>query len=311
MGRIVLFLSILAFAGAAAAKDASVQLGGNIDISEAVDGSLSALGGKITIDAPVAGDTSLAGGKITVNAPVTGDLRAAGGHVTINAAIGGDASVAAGTLELGPEANIAGKLSFRGGEMKRDPAAQVTGGIDQRTGVKREHREHRGHELSGYTHGWLWTLGLAVLAALIAAGLPGLSNRMAQELRERPWVTTLVGLIAITSIPVAAVLVMVTIIGIPLGLLALVVYAALLMVGYVWLAVVMGGFLLDRVKPETAALTAWRAGAAVLAILVLALLTRLPFVGGLFVLTALVVGVGMVVAAAMRKTPPAEAGQAA
>ena len=77
---------------------------------------------------------------------------------------------------------------------------------------------------------------------------------------------------------------------------------ALLLVGYVWLAVVVGGLLLDRVKPETAALTAWRAGAAVLAMLALALLTRLPFVGGLVVFAALVVGVGMVVAVVIRRT---------
>ena len=306
MRRLVLVLSCLAFAGAAAASNDSVQVGGHIDISQPVEGSLTALGGRINVDAPVSGDASLAGGSITVNAPVTEDLHAAGGHIKINAAVGGDVSVAGGKLELGPEARITGKLSFRGGELKRDPAAQVTGGVDYRPGIKREHREHvERTPFSGYTRGWLWTLGLAVLAALIAAGLPGPSKRMADELRQRPWLTTLVGLVALTTIPVAAVLVMVTIIGIPIGLLAMALYAALLLVGYVWLAVVMGGLLLDRVKPETAAVTAWRAGAAVLAVLVLALFTRLPFVGGFFVLVALVVGVGMVIAAVMRKNEPA------
>ncbi len=84
-------------------------------------------------------------------------------------------------------------------------------------------------------------------------------------------------------------------------------YAALLLVGDVWLAVVMGGLLLDRVRPEVAAETAWRAGAAVVAMLTLALLTRLPFVGGLVVFGALVVGTGMIVAAALRKRMAAAA----
>jgi hypothetical protein len=134
---------------------------------------------------------------------------------------------------------------------------------------------------------------------------------MASELRERPWITPLVGLLAFTSIPVAAVLVMITVIGIPLGLLALFGYAALLLVGYVWVAVVVGGMLLERVKPETVTSTAWHVGAAVLAMLVLALLVRVPFLGGLVKFSALVIGVGMIVSAIFRRLRPAEGAAAA
>ena len=299
MGRIALFLSCLLVAGAAAASDDSFRLGGNVEITESVPGSLKVVGGTITVDGPVSGDASLAGGTIIVNGAVKDNLRAAGGHVTINASIGGNVSVAAGTLELGPLARIAGNLSFHGGSLQRDPAAQVTGTLEQRGGRGAHHSE-RG-PFSGYGRGWFWTGGLVVLAALLAAALPGPSKRMAAELRERPWVTTLLGLVAISAIPVAAVLAMITVIGIPLGILAIVAYAALLMVGYVWLAVVVGGLLLDRLSPASAAATASRVGAAVLAMIALALLARLPFVGGLVGMIALVVGVGMIVGAALRR----------
>jgi hypothetical protein len=144
-----------------------------------------------------------------------------------------------------------------------------------------------------------------VLAALIAAGLPGPSQRMANELRDRPWVTPLVGFIALTSIPIAAMLLMITVIGIPLGVLAIIAYVALLLVGYVWVSVVVGAMLLERVRPETAARTAWRVGAALLTMLVIALLVRIPFVGGTFRFAAIVVGVGMIVAAILHRTRPA------
>jgi hypothetical protein len=154
-------------------------------------------------------------------------------------------------------------------------------------------------------------VGLMVLAALIAAALPSASRRMAQELRARPWITPLVGLVALTTIPIAAVLVMITIIGIPVGVLALMAYAALLLLGYVWIAVVVGAMLLDRVKPETAARTAARVGAAVLAMLALAILVRVPYLGGLVKLSALVVGVGMIVAAMFRRSTATPAPAAA
>ena len=309
MRRLVLFVSFLLFAGAAAAEDSTTRLGGDVGITERVEGSLHVLAGQVRVDAPVQGDASLAGGSITVNGAVRDNLRAAGGQVTINGPVGGNASVVAGTLVLGPLARIAGKLSFRGGELKQDPAAQVVGTVEQH--AERTWARHERGPFSRYTHGWFWTIGLLVLAGLLAAALPGPSQRMAHELRERPWVTTLVGLVALTTIPVATVLVMITVVGIPIGLLAIVGYAALLLVGYVWLAVVVGGLLLDRVNPEHATLTVWRAGAAVLAMLTLALLARLPFVGGLVGFVALVVGVGMIVAAVMRRNVHPSVGEPA
>lgn len=119
--------------------------------------------------------------------------------------------------------------------------------------------------------------------------------------------TALLGFLALTAIPMAALMLMVTIIGIPVAILALVLYAGLLMVGYVWLAVVLGGLLLDRLSAETAAVTAWRIGAAALAMILLAIAVRVPFVGGYVKFAALVVGVGMIVGAVFRQEqrPPA------
>lgn len=325
--RIVLFLASLALASPVFADETgdpgSFRFGGDVDISQAVEGPVHAAGGNVTVSAPVngslwvaggtvrlasdaaiSGDAAVAGGTVIVDGSIKGRLRIAGGDVRINGPVAGDASIAAGTLELGPAARIEGKLEFRGQELRRDPAAQVAGGVE-RSRARWQMRERTAAER--FLHGWIWVPGLMVLAALIAAGLPDASKRMERELRERPWITPLVGIVALTSIPVAAVVLVLTIIGIPFAVLALMGYAALLLVGYVWLAVVVGGMLLDRVKPETAARTAWRVGAAVVTVLALAILVRLPFVGGFIKLTALVVGVGMIVAVVLRHARPTDA----
>jgi len=325
MKRIALLLTCLAGTGLASADEGaatpSLWIGRDVHITEAVEGGVRAVGGNVTVDAPVSGrlqlaggnvvvgpsavvsgDASIAGGDVTLEGAFKGRLRTAGGHVRIDGPVSGDASIAAGTLELGPKARIDGKLRFRGGDLHRDAAAQVTGGIDQAAGRASHHLHRERTAAERFLHGWIWSVGLILLAGLVAAGLPGVSQRMAVELRERPWITALVGLVALTTIPVAAVLIMITIIGIPVGVLALIGYAALLLLGYVWAAVVVGGLLLERVKPETAMRAAWQAGAAALAMLVLAILARAPIVGGLVKLTALAVGVGMIVAVTMRLT---------
>jgi hypothetical protein len=157
--------------------------------------------------------------------------------------------------------------------------------------------------------GALWTLGLMLLAAIIAGALPGATRRMQDELATRPWLASLLGIVALICIPIAAVVVMVTIIGIPLGLLALAGYVGLVIVGYVSAAVVVSGLLLDRYKSEAATRTAWRVGAAVLAMLVISSLAHVPFVGGFVALAALVIGVGAIVAATLhrRRAAPAAA----
>ena len=327
--RIAGFLFGMLAAASVAAQDISidgkVRFGGSVDVTEATTGSLTVAGGTVTVEAPVAGslraaggkieitnggaiagDAMLAGGHVTVSGPIQGNLHVGGGQVIVDGPVAGNAFIGAGSLTLGPNARIEGKLKFRGGELKQDPTAVVVGGV---THSERGMHRHEDDDVSiGYrfAHGWVWSAGLIVLAALLAGALPGPSKRLAEELVQHPWHTPLVGFLALTAIPVAAVLLIITIIGIPIGLLTLVLYAGLLMFGYVWLAVALGGLLLGRFKAEVAADTAWRVGAAALAMIVIALLVRVPYVGGVFKFAALVVGVGMIVSALVRHFQPGE-----
>ncbi|HUQ29145.1 MAG TPA: hypothetical protein VM051_11170 [Usitatibacter sp.] len=317
------FATILFCTTLATGAAATIQAGGDMEITNPVSGGLYGAGGRVTVSAPVEGktrlaggrveieekgalqDAAIAGGRVTVKGPVSGNLRVAGGHVTLDGPVSGNASVSAGALELGPNARIEGKLTFRGEHLERDPAAMVKGGVLHSVGG------HRSWGSGGWGRGmgWaIWTLGLMLLAAIIAGALPGATRRMENELRAAPWLASLFGIVALICIPIAAVLIMITIIGIPVGLLALLGYVALLVVGYVTASVVLGAMVLDKLKAGATSQTAWRVGAAVLAMLVIATLAKIPFVGGLVGLTALVLGVGVIVAAiAHRKSTPAEA----
>jgi cytoskeletal protein CcmA (bactofilin family) len=323
------FLTLLALLAFGLAAQAETLVGCPIRIDTAVDGNLRSAGCEVTLDAPVsgnarlaggsveignsaavAGDLSIAGGNVVVKGTVKGSLHAAGGHVLIDGTIGDDASVGAGSLELGPNARIGGKLTFRGADLARDPAAQVTGGVVQKT--RHMYRDDFGP--FGHHHGffsWIWVGGLMLLAGVFAGLLPGYSGRMADELKSQPWMPPLLGFIALVCIPAAAVLLMVTIIGIPIGVLAILGYVALLLIGYVCTSVVTGNLVLDRVNAQAAPRTAWRMGAAAAAMLVIALIGHIPFIGGFVAFAALVVGVGLIVATIVHRKPDETAGTAA
>ena len=322
--RIAILLLGFSLAGTAAATDAdrAIWIGGNDTISQPVQGSVVAIGGNVTVNAPVTkgahivagsvtiaqganitGDVKVAAGNVTMDGSIDGALKVAAGRVRINGPVTGNASIAAGTLELGPAARIQGKLTFHGDDLRQDPAAQVAGGVVHVAPHTRWYNRSSGDR---FLHGWAWTIGLMVLAGILAATLPGPSNRMANELREHPGSTLLSGFLAFTAIPIAGVLLMLTIVGIPIALLGLMAYGVMLLLGYVWVAVVAGGMLLDRVKPEVAAVAAWRAGFAVLAMLAIALAARVPYLGGWVHFAALVAGVGMVAAVVLRRPQSVE-----
>jgi uncharacterized membrane protein YccF (DUF307 family) len=96
---------------------------------------------------------------------------------------------------------------------------------------------------------------------------------------------------------VSAVALAITIIGIPLALAVLLLYFLMLIVGYAAVGVIIGDAALATLRSQDARAVGWRVGAAMGAMLALALLTRIPYLGGLVAFVALMGGVGAIVLA--------------
>jgi cytoskeletal protein CcmA (bactofilin family) len=277
--------------------------GGRVRIEAALGRNLRVAGGQVELGSTgsVAGNVTASGGHVELRAPVHGSVLVGGGRVLIDAAVQGDVDVTAARLALGPNARIAGKLRYRGGtEVQRDAQAQVTGGVEaslppgsgasapcQRESVAGHHR--------GARWGWLavWTFGLALLAVVLVAVLPrSLTECVAHTWRERFGWSVLWGFVALVCVPVAVLILLTSIIGAPLALVTLLLYGALLLVGYVASALALGQWGLARFKPAAAAHTAWRLLAVVLGVLLLALLCTVPWLGWIVALAAVLAGVG-------------------
>lgn len=298
----------------------ALAAGGNLRITASLGESLYAAGGQLRIDAPVARSARVAGGQIELGpkSKVAGNLTIAGGEVELRGTIGGhvlaaagellidgeiasDVTATAGEVELGPNARIGGRLRYASREeIRRDPTAQIAGGVE-RVAVRGESRRaERFERRFGPRGGWVWTVGLMVLAALLVGGLPELYARVTATMQARPGASLLAGFVALACVPVAAVILSVTIVGIPLALIALGLYLALLVVGYASAGIVLGDSVLKRVRAAAASELWWRVGAAMLATLVIALVARVPYLGGAVMLAALVVGIGALLLQAKR-----------
>jgi len=297
--------------GAAIGGDALV-LGGHVRVGAPVGQSLYAAGGQLSIDttvarnvriaggqvvfgtrSEVAGNVLVAGGDLRLEGTVKGEVRAAGGRVRIDGTVGGDVVATAGTLELGPNARIAGQVRYASREdLRRDAAARVGGDVQRRVLEGGWPVPERAERSVGGAGGWIWSLGLMALAAVLVAAAPGVQARLARMLRTRAGMSLLVGFVALVCVPVAAAMLAFTLIGVPLALMTAALYFVLLVLGYVSSGVALGLWALGRLRAERADARAWQIGAAVLGVLAISLLGRLPLVGTAVVLAALLAGVG-------------------
>lgn len=286
---------------------------GQVNINAKVERNVRVAGGQVELGpkSEVGGNLSVAGGQLRLQGAVRGEVRSAGGRILIDGPVGGDVVAFNGRIELGPHARIAGKLRYRSDEeLQRDPAALVTGGIEKLAPLvakgERTGNEARHARAGPGAAGAVWTLGMIVMAGALLAALPAFSATLARTLRQRPGASLLLGFIWLVCLPVAAVVLAITLVGIPLALFALAFYAALMPIAYVTTGVGLGDWILQRWLPHRAGRLSARIIAAALVLVALALVGAVPVLGAALGFLALIAGLGALLLQVWR-LPPAMA----
>ncbi|HJS21483.1 MAG TPA: hypothetical protein VJ764_02405 [Steroidobacteraceae bacterium] len=273
--------------------------GGEVEVTGHVAGSARIAGGAIELDRDsiIDGAVSLAGGEVTVDGRIGQYLQVAAGITNINGEIGGDVEVAGGELSVGPGAVIAGSLTFRGPK-----APQVAAGATVRGGVKHiEERKHSGIKAFVGVFALLWLVGWLIVAWIVLALWPGFARTVVETARNRLAASILTGLALLIGVPILLVALASSLIGLPLALLLLCVYLLLLPLGYLAAAAAIGDWLLARLRRGAEIATRHRVFMLLGVLVVLFVITSVPFVGGLVALLVLLVGMGSLALAAFAR----------
>jgi hypothetical protein len=254
-----------------------------------------AAGARITLRpaARIGGDAVLAGGRLRIEAPIEGGLRAAGRDILLDGAVAGDVYLEGRSIVIGPNARIGGALTYRGHSVQIAPATQITGEV---TALQPRPRPNL-RPLAGIA---MWAaaallFGLFLMAVVISAAFPRLMNDTADVLRTRP--LSMLGLGAALAIltPVAVLVLIVTLLGLPLAFVLGAAFALLwplALVGAVYAGAMLARARLRRnaAAPSTAARALW-AGAAMIVFILLGLI---PVIGFIVWLVAYLFGLGAV-----------------
>jgi len=267
--------------------------GGNVRLEGPVEGKVRVAGGKIRVsgDARIGGSATFAGGSIEVDGAVGRDLRAYGDMIVINGSVGGDVLLVGDDVRIGPDARIAGRVEYRSGrDIRVDPEAQVAKGVTEARKDRRWVRKlGRGAAIVG---GVTISFGMVLLGALLILAMPRFSREAAATIRRMPWQSAGVGVVMLLGIPFAVVVLLVTVIGIPLALLLVFGYVVLLLLGYLIAAIFLGDTVLERIGKDKAESAWWRILFMFLALLAIAIVKQVPFLGGLAAALLFIAGIG-------------------
>ena len=311
-----------------------------ITIRGTVNGSVTGAGQSIRIEGPIAHGARVAGDQIVIAAPVGRDLIVAGQSLDVTAAgsIGGDAIIATnevtlagpvgarvlgfaenlrlsgqvgrhvdveiGELVVEPSARISGDLLYRSQNRAQIPAETVGGQVRYDAAETDSGADDVGAMILGAVR-WsaAWIVAQALLGLLLFAVARGWMERAAGQIRRRPGVSLLTGLVAaIATVPailiVGVILVVVFALVFGGGVLAAVpapifgfgLYALALYISPVFVALLIGHLLLDRLQIG-------RFGgsglvALLLGLVLLSLLGAIPWAGWILTGLATVFGLG-------------------
>jgi hypothetical protein len=251
------------------------------------------------------------GGNLAVKGHVEEDAVAFSGNLDVYGTVEGDASAIGGNVILHPGSAVMGDVSSIGGNVVRNEGAHVEGGIESFGGgnvgkvvagqvkdtLKKEFRkkapeteeeqeeaeEERGEVLPWFFIKFAALFGLGFLGQLF---FPTRMKELSAELKAQPIKSAMVGFLgAVALVPISLVL-MITILGIPVAAALLLVAALAAILGFTAVASEIGLKIpIMRGRKTQAVVLA-------LGLLILLTLTSLPYLGWLVAIPTALMGFG-------------------
>jgi hypothetical protein len=269
--------------------------GGNVTIKGAVGGDIVVAGGQIQIIGDRVGrDVVVAGGSVEIDSPVSGNVRFTGGKLVINAPVLGNVEANGEEVTLGSAAVISGNLTYKATkEATLAEGAKVMGKTNYTPRVIPKNTMAKG--LAAF-------LTIVVLAKfvsmLVGSLILGLTfKRYTAELVERaftnPWAELGRGLVFSITLPILSLILLVTLIGIPFGILGFLSLVAILIVSSFVAPILFGSLLHKWIKKGDGYVVSWKT--ILLGTVVSFVITAVPVLGGLVLAGFTLISIGVVV----------------
>ncbi len=287
--------------------------GQNLRVSGTVNGNTRIAGQTVSLDGFILRNVNALGQTISIapSATISGELLfgaqaldlagfvgktlfGGGQQITISGVVEGDVNVEAEKVVLDEGAQVAGALRYASKQIATIADSASVSGEVVRSEPKYADPEDEKRRAAPVKPAWPVSTFPAIvlhmiLGCIVVALFPKYAKRVSATLVDNPVIMALKGALAMFVIPAASIILMITIIGIPAGLLGFILFGLALSVSRLFVALVVGEKLLEQFSEKNMG----NLYAQVLVgVPVLWLLIKMPLLGGLLSFIVVIWGLG-------------------
>ena len=274
--------------------------GGQVTLSGEVGRNVTMAGGTLDIaeNATVGGGLMVAGGNVNLLGSVNGDVLAAGGNVDIGGTVGGDVTAYVGNLRVGAAAKIDGGLLYYSKDLAKIDSEAVIAGETKMEPVEMETNWKPEQTKAELKQAWqsvrmgfrvMGLIGTGIVGLILVSLFPYWNQKVAEKIADKPGMSIGIGLLMLLLAPMVFVFMLITVVGIPLGLLTLVSVAV---IGYV-AQVVVDYWIGTRIARQFG----WKlqpAWSFLLGLVIMFAVSWIPILGPLAKMLAMILGSGAI-----------------
>lgn len=256
---------------------------GQVTITEKVTGDLVVVAGKLTISssAQIEGDILFYGGELVVEGAVRGKLLGSAESVRVDAELGKGLDMDVRSLTLGEQANITGDVSYASdNDLVRAPGAVVSGAVTKNALVTNASKDTSTRSVAiAFLISLFATLSFYLIFRRIM-------ESFASAVRSGLIVKTAVGFVFVFMVPLVVIILLVSVLGALVGLVALGVFALTLILALPLVAVTTGSLLAKLIDKKSVLTVPYLIlGGVVVHLLLLVPVLGLLIVSGLYLAT--------------------------
>jgi cytoskeletal protein CcmA (bactofilin family) len=287
--------------GSVIALGSTISIAGEVTNSVRVAGANIDIGGKIGRDVFVAGDNVnlvdsatisrdlfFAARGITLDNFIERNIRGVGDKVNINSGVAGNVEIGATQLTIASTAKIQGNLTYiSDNEAIIHTGAQISGTTTHNLPKEKESTFNWG--LWNRVMAFLMTLTVGCLLILIT---PKKAIAMAEAIKTRPLASLGWGALILFVAPIAILITFATVIGIPLGLIGILLYGLAMYLAQIAVGLFIGYLIIGCFSKTNS--RGILVGAFALGFSILTLLKLIPYIGFPLWLATVLFGIGAI-----------------
>jgi hypothetical protein len=250
----------------------------DININEKNNDNLFLYGKNVNINKAVNGDLFIFAAKVNINAPVNGNVFLIGNDLNINDKIKHDAFIVTNTLTFTKNGQLDGSLYTR--------ASQLVGADNKVSGRIHISQKDNSNLKRNYTTTIISLIATYIVGLLLLKFAPKTTAEIINS-SQKDWGKSLfIGVITLFIAPIAAFILMVSLIGIPLGLALLIAYIADIYLGTIVISYLIGRLIFKNKLPNYLIL--------LLGLFIFKVLQQVSFIQP-FALLSIIYGMGLII----------------